>query len=215
MSSSAPVSPSRAPASTSSKKPASKTSAKKPASKAKAAAKPKATRKASVSKAADTTTGRPSWKDIIKECIAVNKEDARQGVSRNTIKRYAEETYKIDMSGLNLSQLNRAITSGTEGGIFVLPKGPSGKVKLAPKTKPLTSGSKENSKPPSKPASTQKAAAPAAAKKTAAAPKKVLASKAKKPSTTTKKVTVPSKRGTAKKAVTGAKVPVKKAKKVR
>ena len=47
------------------------------------------------------------------------------------------------MSGLNLSQLNRAITSGTEGGIFVLPKGPSGKVKLAPKAKPLTSASKE------------------------------------------------------------------------
>lgn len=51
--------------------------------------------------------------------------------------------YKIDMSGVNLSQLNRAITSGTENGIFVLPKGPSGKVKLAPKAKPLTSASKE------------------------------------------------------------------------
>jgi len=126
------------------------------------------------------------------------------------------------MSGLNLSQLNRAITSGAEAGIFVLPKGPSGKVKLAPKTKPLTSGSKEvcrwisltcpmhisiimqNSKPPSKtkPASTKKAAAPAAkvaAKKTAAAPKKVLAGKAKKPTTTTKKATILSMRGAAKK----------------
>lgn len=47
------------------------------------------------------------------------------------------------MTGLNLSQLNRAITSGTEGGIFLLPKGPSGKVKLASKAKPLTSASKE------------------------------------------------------------------------
>lgn len=37
------------------------------------------------------------------------------------------------MSGLNLSQLNRAIAHGQEEGIFTLPKGPSGKVKLAPK----------------------------------------------------------------------------------
>jgi histone H1/5 len=44
------------------------------------------------------------------------------------------------MTGLNLSQLKRAITSGTEGGIFLLPKGPSGKVKLA---SPSTSASKE------------------------------------------------------------------------
>ena len=33
----------------------------------------------------------------------------------------------------NLYQLNRAITSGAEKNIFQLPKGPSGKVKLAPK----------------------------------------------------------------------------------
>ena len=34
-----------------------------------------------------------------------------------------------------MAQLNRAIASGTEGGLFLLPKGPSGKVKLAPKAK--------------------------------------------------------------------------------
>ncbi len=42
------------------------------------------------------------------------------------------------MNGLQISQLNRAIVSGQKLGIFVLPKGPSGKVKLPPKTKPLT-----------------------------------------------------------------------------
>jgi len=68
-------SPSRAPVSTNSKKPASKTTtkkpmSKKPASKAKAAAKPKVAPKAKVSKTADTTTGRPSWKDIIKVCYS-------------------------------------------------------------------------------------------------------------------------------------------------
>jgi histone H1/5 len=39
------------------------------------------------------------------------------------------------MSGLQTSQLNRAISHGTQEGIFSLPKGPSGKVKLAPKAK--------------------------------------------------------------------------------
>ncbi|KAI6005990.1 hypothetical protein EDD15DRAFT_2215239 [Pisolithus albus] len=36
------------------------------------------------------------------------------------------------MSPTTTGQLNRAITVGTEKGNFVLPKGPSGKVKLAP-----------------------------------------------------------------------------------
>jgi histone H1/5 len=62
-------------------------------------------------------------------------------VSRLTIKKFAEEKYNVDVSGVNLSQLNRAIASGTEGGLFYLPKGPSGKVKLAPKVK--ASASKE------------------------------------------------------------------------
>jgi len=170
----------------------SKATSKKSDSKVKAAAKPRAPK--------TKTDGRPSWKDIIKECIAVNKGDARQGVSRNTIKRYAEEAYKIDMTGLNISQLNRAITSGAEGGIFLLPKGPSGKVKLASKAKPLTSASKENSKP----TTAKKVAAPPLVKKTAAAPKKALVGKAK-PTTTTKKTTAPSRRGAVKKAITRGK----------
>jgi len=44
-----------------------------------------ATKKVAASKAA--ASGRPSWKDIIKECIVTNKEDARVGVSRTTIKK--------------------------------------------------------------------------------------------------------------------------------
>jgi len=185
-------SPAKPVSSSSSKKPLSTT--KKPISKKpKAAAakpKPKPSQRAN-------TAARPSWKDIIKECIAANKGDARQGVSRNTIKRYAEEVYKIDVSGTNLYQLNRAIASGTDGGIFVLPKGPSGKVKLAPKATPLTSGSKENSKPAT-------TAVPPPAKKTAGAPKKVLAGKVKS-TTTTKKTTTPSKRGAPKKVITESK----------
>jgi histone H1/5 len=41
----------------------------------------------------------------------------------------------LDLSGANIYQLNRAITTGAENGIFALPKGPSGKVKLTPKAK--------------------------------------------------------------------------------
>jgi len=48
---------------------------------------------------------------------------------------YAVEKYQVDVGGVNQFQLNRAIAKGTETGIFVLPKGLSGKVKLAPKTK--------------------------------------------------------------------------------
>jgi len=194
-------SPVKPASSTSSKKPLFKSTVKKPISKKPtsvkaAAAKTKASPKAKATQA-NTTTVRPSWKDIIKECIAANKVDARQGVSRNTIKRYAEEAYKIDVSGSNLSQLNRAITSGVEGGIFILPRGPSGKVKLAPKAKPLTSASKENSKP-AKATTTKKVTVALPATKAAAAPKKVLAGKVKS-TTTTKKTTAPSKQGAVKK----------------
>ncbi|KAF8163007.1 hypothetical protein B0H34DRAFT_303731 [Crassisporium funariophilum] len=98
----------------------------KPASKAKVVAKPKSAVKG-------VAAVRPSWKDIIKECIAENKEDVRQGVSRNTIKKFAEDKYQVDVTGTNLYQLNKAITTGAEAGVFHLPKGPSGKVKLAPK----------------------------------------------------------------------------------
>jgi hypothetical protein len=41
---------------------------------------------------------------------------------------------RLEMNSLNVFPLGRAIASRTETGIFVLPKGPSGKVKLAPKT---------------------------------------------------------------------------------
>lgn len=89
--------------------------------------------------------GHPSWKDMIKECIAGHPDDARSGVSRATIKKFISEKYDVEINGTNLSQLNRAITHGAEHGIFALPKGPSGKVKLAPKVKPTPTN--ENVKP--------------------------------------------------------------------
>jgi hypothetical protein len=57
---------------------------------------------------------------------------------------YAEETYKLDMtSASNLHQLNLALARGAEKETFVFPKGPSGKVKLAPKRPRVPADTKE------------------------------------------------------------------------
>jgi histone H1/5 len=42
------------------------------------------------------------------------------------------------MAGTSLYRLNQAISSGVDDGIFVQPKGPSGRVKLAPKASSAT-----------------------------------------------------------------------------
>ncbi len=57
---------------------------------------------------------------------------------------YAEEKYRLDMtSASNLHQLNLALTRGAEKETFVFPKGPSGKVKLAPKRPKAAADAKE------------------------------------------------------------------------
>ncbi|KAH9001646.1 hypothetical protein EDB92DRAFT_1788401 [Lactarius akahatsu] len=106
--------------------------------------KPAAAKKPSTKKSTSKSVEHPSWKDIIKEAIVQHPEDARSGVSRSTIKKYAEEKYKLDMtSASNLHQLNLALTRGAEKETFVFPKGPSGKVKLAPKRPRAPADTKE------------------------------------------------------------------------
>ncbi|ELU44624.1 hypothetical protein AG1IA_01366 [Rhizoctonia solani AG-1 IA] len=146
--------------------------------------------------------GHPSFIDMItvsgigSDCIIENKEDSRSGVSRPTIKkfvifinyfvfsttdldhRFIEEKYKIEMTGLQLSNLNRAITKGAENNVFTLPKGPSGKVKLAPKAS--KSESKENDAP-KKAATTEKVEKKAAPKATKAKTTKASSSNVLKP----------------------------------
>ncbi|KAJ6547361.1 hypothetical protein B0H19DRAFT_1379645 [Mycena capillaripes] len=158
-----------------------------------------------------------------KKTLAVRRTDDQWAGSSHG---YAEDQYKLATPS-HVSQLNRALASGIETGIFVQPKGPSGCVKLAPRVS--AGASKENSSPvstakkPSKPVVKAKAkpsavakkskattvakpkakaatTKPAAAKKPAA-PKKVLAGKAK--AANVKKTTTASKRVPAKKAVTG------------
>lgn len=109
---------------------------------------------------------------MIKQAIVAHASEARQGIGRATIKKYIQshfpETAKAPEASFN-TRVNQAITRGAAKKTFVLPKGPSGKVKLAPKEK----------------ASEKKAAAkPAAAKKPAAKPA------AKKATTTAKKVSL-------------------------
>ena len=76
------------------------------------------------------------------------------------------------MTGLQTSQLNRAIASGAEQGMFSLPKGPSGKVKLAPKVKTNVlkevSTATSTSRPSRYLTDDQQSNQPAAPKKTAA-----------------------------------------------
>ena len=77
----------------------------------------------------------------MQECIAAHPEDARYGVSRPQIKKFApipyyyilsqtqgyfrfvEENYKLVIRNAQIAQLSRAIAVGAEKNIFSLPKG--------------------------------------------------------------------------------------------
>ena len=130
-------------------------------------------------------------------------------------------------SGSNLHQLNLALTRGAEKETFVFPKGPSGKVKLAPKRPKVSADAKEacsiyrscsdtlfnilqNAKPPSKKASSAKK--PTETIKAAPA-KKAATTKTKTPadkSATAKKPAAPKKAPITKKTATVKKPSAKK-----
>lgn len=77
----------------------------------------------------------------MQECIAAHPDDARYGVSRPQIKKFAplscnylmsqtqrylrfvEENYKLDIGNAQITQLSRAIAVGAEKNVFSLPKG--------------------------------------------------------------------------------------------
>ncbi|KAJ7850601.1 hypothetical protein B0H13DRAFT_2360587 [Mycena leptocephala] len=98
-----------------------------------------------------TVTAYPSWREIIKECIATSDAPTRQGVSRHAIKKFAADKYKLNTSA-DVSHLKHAIIVGVDGGFFVQPKGPSGCVKLASKnSKPHATTAESNAKTALKP----------------------------------------------------------------
>lgn len=145
---------------------------------------------------------------MIKEAILAHPEAARTGLSRQLLKKWIQAKHPATaaLSTAAFSNLlGRAITKGAEKKVFVLPKGPSGKVKLAPGTKAaVAKEQKPKAEKKPKDAKTTKpktatAKKPAAGKKTAAgtkaAPKKAAAGTAAKKtsSTTTKKATAAAK----------------------
>ncbi|KAF7440738.1 hypothetical protein PC9H_001086 [Pleurotus ostreatus] len=125
--------------------------------------------KKSTAKASTKVATHPTWIEMIKECIGAHKEDARIGVSRPQIKKFVETKYNLDIGAAQISQLSKALGSGSEKGIFVLPKGltflmfkppptylkmfhkgPSGRVKLAPKNKHVEPESSDEDQPAAK-----------------------------------------------------------------
>ena len=115
------------------------------------------------------------------------------GLSRPTIKKFLHkkhpETSKMSEASFN-NHIAKAIARGAEKKTFVLPKGPSGKVKLAPSVKKTTAVKTPAAK---KPVAAKKAPAkkPAAAKK-ATTTKKPAAKKPAAKKTATKKVSAGS-----------------------
>jgi len=126
-------------------------------------------KKATPAKKVPQTADHPPFVEMISEAIVENAD--RTGISRAGLKKYMETRWKIEFTPTLNSQLNRSIKSGADKGTFSLPKGPSGKVKLAAKN----DSAKEN-KPISKGSKT-KAPAKAATK---AAPTKAVTAKASK-----------------------------------
>jgi histone H1/5 len=132
----------------------------------------------------------PKYEEMIREAILSLKE--RKGSSRQAIKKYILNTFKLPDNTTTASRIRIAIQRGVEKGVFAFPNGPSGTIKLARKESPPKVTEKKEKKE-SKPKKEKKEAKPKSEKKT---PKKT----AKK--TTTKKTT--TKRAAPKKAKAAA-----------
>ena len=128
---------------------------------------------------------------MIKEAIVSHPVEARSGLGRPTIKKYIlskhPDTGKVGAAAFN-THINHAIARGESKGVFNLPKGASGKVKLSAKGRA--------------PAAEKKPAV----KKTTTAKKSAAKPAAKKATTTTKKAAPKKASSTTKKTATKAKV---------
>jgi len=105
---------------------------------------------------------------MIKEAIVSHPVEARSGLGRPTIKKYIlskhPDTGKVGAAAFN-THINHAIARGESKGVFNLPKGASGKVKLSakgrapaaekkPAAKKTTTAKKPAAKPAAKKATT-------------------------------------------------------------
>ncbi|KAJ7802108.1 hypothetical protein B0H14DRAFT_2893483 [Mycena olivaceomarginata] len=80
-------------------------------------------------------TPSPTWKEMVAECIVAS--DRRKGVSRPDIKKFVWEKYSraTPTGSSSCDHLNNAIRALVKSGKFVQPKGPSGRIKCAPKAR--------------------------------------------------------------------------------
>lgn len=141
-----------------------------------------------MARTAAVSPAHPPFIDMVKEAIIDSKE--RTGISRASIKKFLEIKYKMDVNAHVISSLNRAIKTGTDKNVFSLPKGPSGKVKLAPKI-PSDISAKENANPTPRTTTTKKAAGVKAKTKKPLAPSGSSSKVTKAKSVGTKKVVAP------------------------
>ena len=182
-----------------------------------------------------TSSRKPSsmtYEDMIIEAIISYGEEGRAGLGRPTLKKVIlakhPDTGKLPLSSFS-THLNSAIVRGKDKGVFLLPKGVSGKVKLAAKAKhaagtsaapkkitaakkaaPASSSTKKTKSSTSKAASAKKTAIKKAPAKTTT--KKTPVKKASAKTTTAKKTPAkkaPAKKAPAKKAATTKKTTTK------
>ncbi|KAF7884017.1 hypothetical protein EAF00_011329 [Botryotinia globosa] len=143
-----------------------------------------ATTTAAAPKAKAAPSDHASYQDMIIDAIINLKE--RNGSSRIQLKKYLKANNKINAGDSMFDSLfNRALKNGVAKEVFIMPKGSSGTVKLAPKAK----------KAPAEKAPKKATEKKAAVKKTTV--KKTTATKEKKPAdaaaTKEKKVAAPKK----------------------
>jgi histone H1/5 len=124
---------------------------------------------------------------MIKEAILAHPEESRNGLSRPTIKKFLHkkhpETSKLSEASFN-NHISKAIARGAAKATFLLPKGPSGKVKLAPSVKKVKAPAAKKAPAVKKPAAAKKPAV----KKTATTAAKKPAVKKTATKTAAKKV---------------------------
>jgi len=136
-------------------------------------------------KPATSKTQGPTYEDMIKDAI-LNLKD-RKGSSRPSLKKYVKANNKTAEGATFDKLFNNALSKGVAKGLFAQPKGASGGVKLAAKTKPTTDEKKPTA---DKPAAKPTVKKTAATKKTTAAPKKAAAAPKKAATAATKKASV-------------------------
>ncbi|KAI8327815.1 hypothetical protein BC941DRAFT_519571 [Chlamydoabsidia padenii] len=169
---------------------------------------------ATKAKTASKKAEHPPYEDMIKAAILALKE--RKGSSRPAIKNYIVANYSVTRGAHFDTQISAAIKRGYNKGLFALPKGPSGTVKLVKpekkteEKKKAAPATKKTAAPTKKtPAAKKVVKKVAATKKAAPATKKAAAPATKKAAAPAKKAAAPAKKATPTKKSTTTKANVK------